>query len=72
MTNNNSNDRDSTPGQHGEGSQDALRHKEDAVHHKLHKGPPDTKDHQSPERAQQDSLERAQTPKLGSRAEQGG
>jgi hypothetical protein len=73
-----------TSGHIGQGSQDAVRHEKDALHHKFHKGPqqsgPDEKnDQQSQTRAQQDSLDMQQIegqqpeiPKVGSRDAPGG
>ena len=65
-------------------SQDAVRHEKDALHHKFHKGPQQSRadekdDRQSQARAQQDSVDMQQIegqqpeiPKVGSRDAPGG
>ena len=70
--------------QTGQGSQDAVRHEKDALHHKFHKGPQpsgtdEKNDQQSQARAQQDSVDMQQIegqqpeiPKVGSRDAPGG
>jgi hypothetical protein len=69
--------------EHKDQSQDAVRHEEDALHHKFHKGPrpsgADKKDDQgSQARAQQDSVDmqpsegQPEIPKVGSRDAPGG
>lgn len=68
----------------GRGSQDAVRHEKDALHHKFHNGPrvsgaDEKNDQQSQARAQQDSVDMQQIegqqpeiPKVGSRDAPGG
>jgi hypothetical protein len=68
----------------GQGSQDAVRHENDTLHHKFHNGPrPSTEDEkndqQSQARAQQDSVDmqpidgqQPEIPKVGSRDASGG
>lgn len=68
----------------GQGSQDAVRHEKDALHHKFHNGPrpsagDEKSDHQSQARAQQDSVDmqpidgqQPEIPKVGSRDAPGG
>jgi hypothetical protein len=69
--------------QTGQGSQDAVRHQKDALHHKFHKSPPSAADEKngqkSQARAQQDSVDIQQSeglqpeiPKVGSRDARGG
>jgi hypothetical protein len=65
-------------------SQDAVRHEKDALHHKIHKGPQQSRadeknDQASQARAQQDSVDmqqiegqQAEIPKVGSRDAPGG
>jgi hypothetical protein len=67
----------------GQGSQDAVRHEKDALHHKFHNGPrssaDEKNDQQSQARAQQDSVdmqqidgEQPEIPKVGSHDAPGG
>jgi hypothetical protein len=66
----------------GQGSQDAVRHEKDALHHKFHKDPQpsgadEKKDQRSQARAQQDSVDiqsegQPEIPKVGSRDAPGG
>jgi hypothetical protein len=87
MANDNENanrDRGSLADQTRRGSQDAVRHEKDVLHHKFHNGPrssADTEknDRRSQERAQQDSADMQQIeeqqpeiPKVGSRDAPGG
>jgi hypothetical protein len=72
----NSNESERPSNQNGEGSQDALRHQKDALHHKLHKGRPDENNNQpTQERVQQDGVaeqrieeQQAEISKVGSPA----
>jgi hypothetical protein len=72
----NSGDGESPRSQNGEGSQDALRHQKDAVHHKLHLGASDQKnDQQAQGIAKPDSVaqgqiqeQQAEIPKVASPA----
>lgn len=59
---------DRTPGQTGE-SQDALRHEEDALHHKVHRTHPGTTTEKSQDDG--DNLQ-SEIPKVGSRDAPGG
>jgi hypothetical protein len=89
MANNNDNEyanreRGSLADQTHRGSQDALRHEKDGLHHKFHSGPrpsaeAEKNDQRSQERAQQDSVDMQQIegqqpeiPKVGSRDAPGG
>jgi hypothetical protein len=77
-------DRRNISNQSGQGSQDAVRHEKDALHHKFHKGPQpsgrdEKNDQQAQARAQQDSIDMQQIegqqpeiPKVGSRDAPGG
>jgi hypothetical protein len=77
-------DRRNLSEQIGQGSQDAVRHQKDALHHKFPKGPkPSAADEKNPQqsqaRAQQDSVDMQQEegqqpeiPKVGSRDAPGG
>jgi hypothetical protein len=79
-----SSDRRNISDQTGKGSQDAVRHEKDALHHKFHRGPQpsgtdEKNDQQSQARAQQDSIDMQQIegqqpeiPKVGSRDAPGG
>jgi hypothetical protein len=77
---NSSSEREKLP----KGSQDAIRHEKDALHHKFHKGPHpnaegEKSDQRSQVRAQQDDVDMQQIegqqpeiPKVGSRDAPGG
>lgn len=83
QSNSKSTDRANIADHSGRGSQDAVRHEKDALHHKFHEGQQssakdESNDQRSPARAQQDSVDvqpsdgQPEISKVGSRDAPGG